>query len=263
MRAGAHGFVRKDKLDRLSATVTRELHAYEERLTQRRAHQQMCRSEARHRALFTHCPLAVWAYDPQTLRIVAVNDAAVDEYRYGQDELLGLSVADLHASDGPSVGQRPPEAGRWRYRRGDGSVATAEVQTDSIRPVGERAMVIVAHVTAERAKTATGNVVILREAAPAVQGGLPPAAVPSRDSLSATLAQARVLLVEADEQILAAYRQALAEYGCAVESAPSADAAWALFDRGKVDVVVTDVATSDGRGLAFLRAVRERDLDVP
>ena len=48
------------------------------------------------RACFDESPQPMWCYDPGTLRIVAVNEAAVSCYGWSADEFTSLTVRDLH-----------------------------------------------------------------------------------------------------------------------------------------------------------------------
>jgi EAL domain-containing protein (putative c-di-GMP-specific phosphodiesterase class I) len=73
----------------------------------------------------------------------------------------------------------------------------------------------------------------------------------------------RVLIVEDDRALLEAYTDILLEHG--FEVATAADGASALRELGarSFDVVLTDVLMPGATGVDILRAVRERDLDLP
>src|SRR5271170_1129724 len=77
IRAGAHDFIRKDKLDGLGAAVGRELRAGERREARRKKQIELRAAEARYRALFDASPAPTWAFDLETLDIVAASDSAV------------------------------------------------------------------------------------------------------------------------------------------------------------------------------------------
>jgi len=57
------------------------------------------RREQSFRLLFEGNPIPMWVYDLETLRILAVNDAAVEHYGYSREQFLAMSILDL----------RPPE----------------------------------------------------------------------------------------------------------------------------------------------------------
>lgn len=56
-------------------------------------------SEDRHRILFDASPLPIWVFDPETLAILAVNDALVRVTGYPRTELLTMRVPDLNPRD--------------------------------------------------------------------------------------------------------------------------------------------------------------------
>jgi PAS domain S-box-containing protein len=118
MRAGAHDFIRKDKLAGLGEAVERELRGQRVREAQKRAEDGVRASEAQYRALFNACPTPLWAYDPETLAIHAVNDAAVTESGYSREELAAMTMADLlplDVSSPPPSGELPrPAAIEWK-----------------------------------------------------------------------------------------------------------------------------------------------------
>jgi PAS domain S-box-containing protein len=52
-------------------------------------------SERRYRFLFDSNPLPMWAWDADTMQIMAVNEAAVEKYGYDRERFLSLRVVDL------------------------------------------------------------------------------------------------------------------------------------------------------------------------
>lgn len=74
----------------------------------------------------------------------------------------------------------------------------------------------------------------------------------------------RVLTVDDEPDLLAAYGEILHEAGYAVEMAADGAKAMDLFaERGPFDAVLTDINMPGLDGVQLLRWVRERDLDVP
>src|ERR671924_1892716 len=49
-----------------------------------------------YRVLFEENPNPVWMCDAETLRILAVNQAAIQKYGYSRDEFRSLTLSDLH-----------------------------------------------------------------------------------------------------------------------------------------------------------------------
>lgn len=72
-----------------------------------------------------------------------------------------------------------------------------------------------------------------------------------------------ILLVDDDEDIRQAYGQLLHRLGHTVDVAEDGHAALERLGHGPVDAILTDLAMPRMDGVAFLRAVRERDQDVP
>ncbi len=70
----------------------------------------------RYRMLFESSPLPMWVLDDETLRFVAVNDAALRLYGYSREEFLGKSTADLRRPDERRDFLRPHEPGGTVYR---------------------------------------------------------------------------------------------------------------------------------------------------
>ncbi len=117
-------------------------------------------SEARYRTLFGASPLPLFAFDAETLRIVAANGAAGRCYGYAPEEFAALSAIDLRPPEevpgfraflaalerGEPVVARPT-----RHRRKDGTFLEVEV-TGSPLALGGRTVWLVAvnDVTAHR-----------------------------------------------------------------------------------------------------------------
>ena len=82
-----------------------------------------------YRLLFERNPLPMWVYDVKTLRMLAVNEAALAQYGYSQQEFVGLTLLDLHHEDDvaqlhehlklPSSEQDTKRLWRHRHRNGD------------------------------------------------------------------------------------------------------------------------------------------------
>ena len=58
------------------------------------------RSEERYRLLFEANPLPMWVYDAETLRFLAVNEAAVRHYGYTRSEFLAMTITDIRPRGG-------------------------------------------------------------------------------------------------------------------------------------------------------------------
>ncbi len=73
----------------------------------------------------------------------------------------------------------------------------------------------------------------------------------------------RVLIVDDDEQVCRAYRRVLQHSGFEIDVASNGNEALEKLEANRFDVVLSDISMPSLGGLEFLRAVRDRDLDVP
>jgi EAL domain-containing protein (putative c-di-GMP-specific phosphodiesterase class I)/CheY-like chemotaxis protein len=72
-----------------------------------------------------------------------------------------------------------------------------------------------------------------------------------------------VLLVEDDDQLRRAHERTLARAGYAIQTASDGLQAIEKLQGGGIDTIVSDISMPRMDGIALLRAVRERDLDLP
>src|SRR5271165_4819511 len=78
------------RLNREQARLCQELSVEVECLRQ---------AEERYQLMFSANPYPMWIYDCETLRCLAVNEAAVSTYGFSREEFLALTMLDI----------RPPE----------------------------------------------------------------------------------------------------------------------------------------------------------
>jgi len=98
-------------------------------------------------------------YDPDTLRILAANAAAVTHYGYPEDEFTSLTLLDIRPAEEVErmltarAGREPPYVvpGTFRHQRKDGTAFDAVVSVFAVRFRGAPArLVLVADVTGDR-----------------------------------------------------------------------------------------------------------------
>ncbi len=123
------------------------------------AEESLARSEERYRSIFEYSPLPKWVSDPETLRILDVNEAAVEHYGYSREEFLRMTLLDI----------RPPEeaarfraafaaapsprahAGVWKHRKKDGTIIDVDVNMHDISLEGrEHRLAVLRDVTESR-----------------------------------------------------------------------------------------------------------------
>jgi len=123
----------------------------------KRAERWVEETEGRYRTLFERNPFPMWAYDLATLRFLAVNDAAVDQYGYSREEFLAMTIRDVRPlaevnrleEDVARVasGQVDPQtwnAATWKHRRKDGTVFDVEVRSTTLAFGGWQARLVLA-----------------------------------------------------------------------------------------------------------------------
>jgi PAS domain S-box-containing protein len=148
--------------EKLAEDISGALDSIETKKAKAEAHSALIESERRYRDLFELNPQAMWVFDLETLRFLAVNDAAICSYGYSRDEFLAMSVKDIRpAEDVPALleevataisgegGYRP--RGQWRHVHKDGSLTYVEVSANDMDFEGRPArLVMVVDVTDRR-----------------------------------------------------------------------------------------------------------------
>ncbi len=123
--------------------------AFVEDISERKRHEEaVIASERRYRALFEGNPLPILLYEPDTLRILAVNAAAVRHYGYSEWEFRDRSLPDLWTiedADGRAEGERGT-----RHLSKGGRVFDVEVTAQAIEYAGRPARIAVVQDVTER-----------------------------------------------------------------------------------------------------------------
>ncbi len=123
------------------------------------------RREASFRLLFDGNPVPMWLYDPDSLRFVGVNAAAIAHYGYDRERFLCMSLLDLWPADEWDVHRETARAvadsyqseRTWRHLKADGS--EIEVLTYARRiAFGAREAVLVAIVDVTERKQAEARI---------------------------------------------------------------------------------------------------------
>lgn len=113
------------------------------------------RSE-RFQGLFDAHPVPMYVFDRETLRFLAVNTAAIQQYGYREEEFLAMSIRDiraphevarleLHLSRSDTLTQHVRTmAGIWHHRRRNGSTISADISHHSLTFMGRAAVFVLA-----------------------------------------------------------------------------------------------------------------------
>ena len=129
-------------LQDLAASVMTEVELRGEMARRRRAEAAASASEETYLRLFRGNPLPMWVYDPQTLAFLDVNDTAIRQYGYSQEEFLSMTLVNirppedvlrlLHSVAMPGGGPGFSRRGEFRHRRKDGTALDVEVYTQEV-----------------------------------------------------------------------------------------------------------------------------------
>ena len=123
------------------------------------ARERMDKVERQFRLLFDRNPAPFWVFDPDTLRFLEVNQAAVQQYGYSRDEFLAMSILDIRPREGwdeirkavmdARVGDQPDATVRLHQRK-DGSVFEVRVHLAKLDFDGRAACLVLAEDVSER-----------------------------------------------------------------------------------------------------------------
>lgn len=128
-------------------------------ITERMEHAEALRaSEERYRELFESSPQILWVYDLETLRFLAVNDAAVRRYGYTREEFLGMTIADIRPREDVKAllenvsrdREGIDEAGVWRHLLKDGTLIHVDIRSHALSYAGRPAELVMATDVTER-----------------------------------------------------------------------------------------------------------------
>jgi two-component system cell cycle sensor histidine kinase/response regulator CckA len=124
-----------------------------------RAQEELRASEARYRLMFDHSPLPKWMFDLETLRFLAVNDAAVETYGYSREELLAMTIKDIRpAEDVPALldvvreERSNPNFGAWRHRKKNGAIILVDVTAHTLELDGRKCRLAVGRDVTEKTR---------------------------------------------------------------------------------------------------------------
>jgi PAS domain S-box-containing protein len=100
----------------------------------------------------------MWVYDAETLRFLAVNEAAVRHYGYSREEFLAMQITEIRPRDEVmklladlhTAGKGSPLPNTWVHRRKDGSLIDVEITAGRIMFEGRDAALVLAHDVSER-----------------------------------------------------------------------------------------------------------------
>ena len=115
-------------------------------------------SEERYRLLFDASPQPMWVYDRETLRFLAVNQAAVEHYGYSREQFLSMTIEEIRPPEEvPRLHERLAEelqgtAGPtiWRHKTASNELMDVEITSHTLQFAGREARLVIATDVTER-----------------------------------------------------------------------------------------------------------------
>ena len=108
------------------------------------------------RTLFEAYPVPAYVYDRETLRFLAVNDRATEEYGYSREEFLERTALDIRPAEeqerflATAHSVSPSGILTWHHMRKDGTAFDAETMAHDVVMDGRAARMVVAYNVTER-----------------------------------------------------------------------------------------------------------------
>ena len=176
MKAGAHDYVMKDRLQRLVPAIRRELKDAADRRERQRTEKIIAESEERFRLAFDNANIGMNLLSPEG-RILRVNQRFCDILGYGKEELEGRTILEItHPEDRPASlsfleaavkGGPASFSFEKSFLHKDGRVVWGEVTTSLARDASGVPRYFISHVqdvterrqSVERLRTALGATV--------------------------------------------------------------------------------------------------------
>ena len=162
LKAGATDYVLKHNRERLPSAVRRAVAEAAERILRHETQEELKRSEKQYRLLFQGNPHPMWVFDLESLKILEVNEAAVQHYGYTRDEFLAMTLSDLRTGEfagqlKPGVPDSHASGLVWRHRRKNGTTMDMEVVWSPLAFHGKLAALTMATDVTVRRRAAQHN----------------------------------------------------------------------------------------------------------
>ena len=127
-------------------------------IERRRSEDALRKNEEMFRLLFSYNPLPTWVMDRESLKFLEVNEAAVLQYGYSQNEFKRMTVLDFRPEEERSkyldqLKLIPHEGlyhGSWKHRKKDGKIIQVETISHELEYEGRRVRMVVAQDVSER-----------------------------------------------------------------------------------------------------------------
>ena len=115
-----------------------------------RSPEAILKSEEQYRLLFEANPVPMWVFNRETLRFLAVNQAAIKQYGFTEHEFLAMTIRDIRPAEDTSSllediaksNNGLQETGTGRYCKKNGSTLDVEIVCRSLGFHGSKAMLV-------------------------------------------------------------------------------------------------------------------------
>jgi two-component system cell cycle sensor histidine kinase/response regulator CckA len=127
-------------------------------IERRRAEEELRKSESMLSLLFEHNPLPTWLYDVESLRFLRVNQAAVGQYGYSQEEFERMTILEVRPGAERAeletyllqMKADAEEHGTWLHQGKDGKTFEVELISHELVYAGRHVRLVVAQDISER-----------------------------------------------------------------------------------------------------------------
>jgi PAS domain S-box-containing protein len=123
-----------------------------------KAQEALAQSEAQYRVLFESNPNPMWVYDTDSLKFLAVNNIAIENYGYSMEEFLSMTIGQIRPTEQlprlknniDNVEDEIQHSGPWVHQYKNGKRIFAEITSHSIDYNGRPARLVVAYNVTDR-----------------------------------------------------------------------------------------------------------------
>lgn len=125
------------------------------------AEERLAESEHNYRLLFQKSPLPMWIYDPESLKIIEVNDAAIKHYGYSRKDFYDMTLLDIRPKEDRKefldtvkihVEKNMTETTEWRHIKKNREIINVRVTGSSINYFGNQYRLILVNDITEQKK---------------------------------------------------------------------------------------------------------------
>ncbi len=114
---------------------------------------QLKETESRYNTMFQLSPQPMWLMDPETLRFISVNTAAVNDYGYTEEEFLSMTILDIRPKKdfnrvikyvNGTTPKKGPLTGRFQHFKKSGEAILVDIYSNFITIKGKLYKLVIA-----------------------------------------------------------------------------------------------------------------------